>query len=138
MVRGVLAGGAAAAVWAALEPVGRRVFVPPATYSDLRLLGRPVTRTHWRPVGLGLHLVNGAAFGAAFSLLVGRGWKQGLAVAEAENLLLWPGMAVVDRFHPDRRSGAWPPLLWNRRVFVYEAAVHAVFGVALGLLVRRS
>ena len=45
-------------------------------------------------------------------------------------------MAVVDRFHPDRRSGAWPPLLTNARVFGYEVAVHALFGVVLGVLAR--
>jgi hypothetical protein len=44
-------------------------------------------------------------------------------------------MALVDRFHPDRRSGAWPPLLRNRRVFAYEVLTHALFGVVLGALV---
>jgi hypothetical protein len=47
-------------------------------------------------------------------------------------------MAVVDRHHPDRRSGAWPPLLWNRRVFAQEAALHALFGAILGSLVTRA
>jgi hypothetical protein len=56
--------------------------------------------------------------------------------AQAENLALWPAMAVVDRIHPDRRNGTWPPLLGNGRVFTHEAAVHALFGVVLGLLVR--
>jgi hypothetical protein len=46
-------------------------------------------------------------------------------------------MAVVDRVHPDRRDGTWPPLLRNGRVFAYEAAVHAVFGAVLGTLLRR-
>jgi hypothetical protein len=41
-------------------------------------------------------------------------------------------MVVVDRFHPDRRSGAWPPLLRNRSVFAQEVAVHALFGAVLG------
>ena len=135
-MRGALGGAVAAAVWAGVEPLGRRLLKPPATYSDLRLLGRPFARTHWRLVGLALHLGNGAVFGTAFAALGGTGWKQGLAVAQAENALLWPGMLVVDRFHPDRRSGAWPPLLRNGRVFTYEAAMHAVFGVSLGLLVR--
>ena len=40
--------------------------------------------------------------------------------AQLESAALWPGMAVVDRFHPDRRSGVWPPLLWNGRVFGQE------------------
>jgi hypothetical protein len=58
--------------------------------------------------------------------------------AEAENLALWPGMALVDRYHPDRRSGAWPPLLRNGRVFAQEVAVHALFGAVLGALTRRT
>jgi hypothetical protein len=81
--------------------------------------------------------MNGAAFGLAFRRLGGGGWREGLVAAEAENLLLWPGMLAVDRLHPDRKSGAWPPLLGNARVFAYEAATHAVFGVTLGLLLRR-
>jgi hypothetical protein len=137
MRRAGLAGAAAAAAWAAFEPLGRRAFRLPATYSDLRLLGGPLSRRHWKTVGLALHLMNGAAFGLAFRRLGGGGWREGLVAAEAENLLLWPGMLAVDRLHPDRKSGAWPPLLGNARVFAYEAATHAVFGVTLGLLLRR-
>jgi hypothetical protein len=138
MMRGALAGAAAAAVWAAVEPLGRRILRTPDTYSDLRLLGRPLSRDHSQPVGFALHLVNGAAFGMAFRLLGGAGWRQGLAVAQAENALFWPGMVAVDRLHPDRRSGDWPPLARNGRVFAYEVAMHAVFGVALGLFLRRA
>jgi hypothetical protein len=137
VLRGALAGATAAAVWAAVEPVGNRILRPPATYSDLRLLGRPLSRDRWQPVGFALHLVNGAAFGIAFRLLGGTGWRQGLAAAQAENALLWPGMVAVDRLHPDRRSSAWPPLAGNGRVFAYEVAMHAVFGVTLGLFLRR-
>ena len=32
------------------------------------------------------------------------------------------------------RNGNWPPLVTNARVFGYEVAVHALFGVALGAL----
>lgn len=138
MLRGALAGMAAAAAWAAVEPLVRRAVDVPPGYSDLRLLGAPFGRGRWRSVGFVLHLANGAAFGAAFRLLGGSGWRQGLAAAELENLVLWPGMAVVDRVHPDRRSGAWPPLLANSRVLAYEAVVHAVFGVTLGLLADRA
>lgn len=135
MRRGALAGMAAAAAWAAAEPLAARVFRPPAGYSDVRMLGALVTQGRgWPAVGLGAHLVNGAVFGAVFARAGGRGWKQGLAVAEAENLALWPAMAIVDRLHPDRRSEAWPPLVSNARVFGYEVAVHALFGVVLGVL----
>lgn len=129
---------AAAAAWAAVEPAAARIVSPPAGYSDVRLLGGLFTRDGegWRAVGLGAHLANGALFGAVFARAGGRGWKQGLAAAQAENLVLWPGMALADRIHPDRRSGAWPPLATNGRVFAYEATVHAVFGVVLGVLSR--
>ncbi len=135
MRRGALAGIAAAAAWAAAEPALGRLFRTP--YSDVRLLGGAVTRGPlWRPVGFALHLGNGAVFGAAFERLGGRGWRQGLLAAQVESAGLWPGMALVDRFHPDRRSGAWPPLLGNGRIFAYEVATHAVFGAVLGALVR--
>jgi hypothetical protein len=139
MLRGAFAGMVAAATWAAAEPLARRLFTPPAGYSDLRLLGAVVTQgPAWKPVGLALHLWNGAVFGAAFERLGGGGVGQGILAAQAENLTLWPGMAVVDRVHPDRRSGAWPPLLRNRRVLAYEAAVHALFGAVLGAFLRRG
>ncbi|MGH3004923.1 MAG: hypothetical protein ACRDOS_03295 [Gaiellaceae bacterium] len=138
MLRGALAGMAAAAAWAAAEPLASRLLRPPPGYSDVRLLGAVLTqRPAWRPVGIGLHLGNGALFGAAFERFGGGGVGQGVLAAQAENLALWPGMAVVDRLHPDRKSGAWPPLLRSRRVFAYEAAVHALFGAVLGLLLRR-
>lgn len=137
--RGAAAGIVAAAVWAAAEPVAGRLLRLPGGYSDVRLLGAVVTRGRaWRAVGLALHLGNGAVFGAAFERLLGGGVGRALLAAQAENLVLWPGMALVDRLHSERRSGAWPPLLRNRRVFTYEVAVHALFGGVLGLLVRRS
>ena len=140
MLRGALAGAAAAALWAAAEPGVARVVGPPAGYSDVRLLGALVTGggERWRAVGLVTHAVNGALFGAVFVRAGGQGWRRGLAAAQAENLLLWPAMAVIDRAHPDRRSGTWPRLFGNGRVFAYEVAVHALFGVTLGALSGRS
>jgi hypothetical protein len=140
VIRGALAGVAAAAAWAAAEPSVARLVAPPTGYSDVRLLGGLLVRDGARgqAVGLAAHLVNGAVFGAIFARASGRGWRQGLAAAQIENLALWPGMALVDRIHPDRRSGAWPPLVTNGRVFAYEVAVHALFGVVLGALVRED
>jgi hypothetical protein len=126
----------AAAAWAAAEPLVRRAFRTP--YSDVRLLGAAVTRgARWRPAGTAIHLANGALFGTLFERAGGQGVPQAVAATQAENLALWPAMAAVDRFHPDRKSGAWPPLLKNGRVFAQEALVHGLFGVVLGLLVRR-
>ena len=135
-MRGAAAGAIAAAAWAAGEPVlGRLVRTP---YSDVRLLGRLVTRNRaWPMAGVALHLVNGAAFGTAFELAGLRGVKAGVTAAQAENLAFWPAFAVLDRVHPDRREGSWPPLLRNGRIALYEVIVHALFGSILGALVRR-
>ena len=124
----------AAAIWVAAEPAARRLFR--TSYSDVRLLGAPLSQRHWRAAGIAMHLANGAAAGALFHRLGLRGWKSGVAAAQLENAALWPGMAVVDRWHPDRRSGAWPPLLRNGRVFGQEVTMHALFGAVLGRLVR--
>ena len=85
-------------------------------------------------MGTLLHLANGAAAGVAFSRLGLHGWKAGVVAAQIENAVLWPGMMVVDRLHPDRQSGTWPPLLRNGRVFAQEVTVHALFGAVLGAL----
>ena len=131
-MRGIAAGIVAAGVWAAAEPVlGRALRVP--WYSDRRLLGG-LFRVGPR-AAIGIHLANGAIFGATFERLGLRGPLRGIAMAQAESLTLWPAMAAVDRVHEDTRSGTWPPLARNRRVFAYETAVHALFGAVLGGLV---
>jgi hypothetical protein len=130
----MLAGAAAAAIWASAEPALGRLFR--TQYSDRHLLAGLTVRGP--ATGLALHLVNGALFGAVFERLGGRGSFQGALAAQVENVLLWPAMAVVDRIHPDRRSGAWPPLLRNARIFAYEAAGHALFGAVLGLLLPQE
>jgi hypothetical protein len=62
--------------------------------------------------------------------------KAGVVAAQIENVALWPAFAIVDRVHPDRRSGAWPPLVRNPRIAAYEILCHALFGAVLGGLVR--
>jgi len=133
--RGARAGAAAAVVWIAVEPLAQRVCGTP--YADTRLLGRVVSRRFWWPAGAALHIANGAVFGLAFAAVGGRGWKAGVLAAQVENLALWPAMAAVDRFHPDRRDEAWPPLFRSRRVFVQAAATHALFGAVLGAWVAK-
>jgi len=135
--RGAAAGVVAAAAWAAGEPVLRRLARTP--YSDVRLLGRAVTRRRgWPLAGVALHLANGALFGAAFGRVGLRGMRAGIVAAELENLALWPAFVVVDRVHPDRREGNWPSLVCDRRVAAYEFAVHALFGSVLGALTERD
>jgi len=125
----MLAGIVAAGVWAAAEPaLGRALGVP--WYSDRRLLGG-LFRVG-PEAAIAIHLVNGAVFGATFERLGLRGPVSGVVMAQAESLSLWPAMRVVDHVHEDRRSGGWPPLWGNRRVFAYEVAAHALFGAVLG------
>ena len=136
-MRGAVAGVAAAAAWLAAEPAARRVFGTNG-YSVVRLLGRPVSRRHWRPAGIALHLATGAAAGVAFRRSGLGGWKAGVIAFQLEGLAAWPGMALADRLHPDRREPDWPSLFGNARVFGHEAAGHAVFGAVLGLLLPRA
>jgi hypothetical protein len=126
----MLAGIAAAGLWAAAEPALGRVFRIP--YSDIELLEGLTGRG--RAVAVALHLANGAVFGAAFERAGCRGILRGVLAAQGENVALWPAMAIVDRVHPKRRAGAWPPLVSSGRVFAYEVTVHALFGAVLGLL----
>src|SRR5918998_2332046 len=137
--RGALAGAAAAALWAAQQPLDRRVFG--VAYDDTELLGRwlvPAGRA-WQPTGVALHLLNGGVFGAAYanvapSLRVPPGLRGPLA-GLAEHLATWPGTAVLDRVHP---AGSYLPRLWgSRRAFAQAAWRHALFGFVLGELERR-
>ena len=135
-MKGAAAGAVAAAAWAAAEPALQRL--ARTEYSDVRLLGRFVTRGRaWPVAGVALHVANGAFFGAAFERAGLRGVRAGVIAAQVENVALWPAMAIVDRVHPDRRSGTWPPLFRNPRIAVYEVVAHALFGAVLGALVRR-
>lgn len=132
-IRGAAAGAAAAAVWSAAELAVARALRH--DFTDTRLLGRFAAERRWAPAGVLIHSLNGAAFGALFAAAGARGPAAGLRWASAEAVVTWPGMALLDRIHPDRRSGHWPrPLLTDRRVMAQEVAMHALFGVVLGLL----
>jgi hypothetical protein len=74
----------------------------------------------------------------AFRRLGGHGVWRAVAAAQAENTILWPGMAVVDRIHPDVRSGAWPKLFSDRGTIAQEIGSHVVFGAVLGALVGEA
>ena len=67
-LNGALAGGVAAAVWAAQQPADKRAF--DSGYDDVELLGKLVTRGDaWPVAGLALHVANGAVFGAVYAQL---------------------------------------------------------------------
>ena len=137
-VRGALAGTVAAAVWAAQQPLDKRAFL--CRYDDVELLGKAVTRgPAWYPVGLALHCLNGAAFGAAYvnvaPMVPLPPWARGLAAGMAENFGLWPLGRVTDRLHPARDE--LPRLTGNRRALAQATWRHLLFGLVLSELERR-
>jgi hypothetical protein len=138
-VRGALAGAVAAGVWAAQQPLDKRVFG--VDYDDVELLGKLVTRGRaWRPVGLAMHVANGALFGAAYSALAPSlqlpSWARGPLTALAEHAATWPSMALVPHLHP--AADDFPPsLALNPRAFAQATWRHMLFGVVMGELERR-
>ena len=137
-LNGALAGAAAAALWAAQQPLDKRVFG--SRYDDVELLGKLVARgAAWRPAGIAMHAANGAVFGATYALarprLPGRPFTQALAAAMAENFGFWPLGRLIDRFHPARRE--LEPLTGNRRALAAATWRHLVFGAVLGVLEPR-
>jgi hypothetical protein len=135
--RGAAAGAAAGTIWAACDPLLKRLCGTP--YSDPELLSAFVTRGRLQPLAsAAIQAVNGAAFGWAFARLGGRGVRTGVAVALAENTAFWPLLAVFDRIHPNVRDGRWPKLVTNPRAFAAATAGHALFGALLGALGPRG
>jgi hypothetical protein len=139
-LRGALAGATAAGVWAAQQPLDKLVFG--SRYDDLELLGKAVTRGRaWPAVGLGLHTLNGATFGALYSLAARHAVVSappavhGACAALAEHVAFWPAGRLSDRLHPARNE--LPRLSGNRRAFWQSAWRHLLFGVLLGELEAR-
>jgi hypothetical protein len=137
-LRGALAGAAAAAVWALQMPLDKRLFE--SDYDDVEVLGKAFTRgPAWRPIGLALHIQNGAIFGAAYANLAPSlplpSWTRGPLAALIENFSAWPLAAVSDRLHPARDE--LPVLASSGRAFAQATWRHLVFGIVLGELERR-
>jgi hypothetical protein len=138
IARGAFAGAVAAAVWAAQQPLDKRVFG--SAYDDVELLGKSVTRgPAWYAVGLSLHLHNGAMFGAAYAAgaraIPLPGPLRGVLAAMVEHFGLWPLVAFSDRLHPARDE--LPPVRGNRRALWQATWRHALFGALVGELERR-
>jgi hypothetical protein len=136
--RGAVAGALAAGIWAAQQPLDKRVFA--VDYDDTELLGKTVTKgPAWPLVGLAMHLANGAVFGAIYANVAPRiplpSWARGPAAGLAEHMGTWPSMVAVDRFHPARKD--LPTLATNPRAFAQATWRHLLFGVALGEIERR-
>lgn len=134
-LNGALAGGIAAAIWAAQQPLDKRAFG--TRYDDVELLGKAlIDGDGWQLPGLALHVHNGAAFGAAYAQLrrfmPGPVLAQGAALALAEHFALWPLATLVDRHHPRRRE--LTALDGNRPAFWQAFYRHALFGIVLAVI----
>jgi len=130
--RSAAAGACAAVVWAAAEPIDRRLLRN--DYSDVALLGKAVTRSRaWPVVGLALHAANGAVFGLAYHELRRRRAVSAVRVALTEHLALFPLGALVDRHHP-ARGQAGVERVFGARAFAQATWRHLVFGAVLGRL----
>ena len=134
--RSALAGAGAALVWAAVEPLDRRIFG--CDYSDVAVLGKAVTRGPlWPAVGLAAHAANGALFGLAYhelrARIEGKPVRLGVQLALAEHVALFPLAPLVDRFHPARGEPGLARLA-TARGFAQATFRHALFGAVLGRL----
>jgi hypothetical protein len=133
-LRAATAGAAAAAVWAAQQPLDKRVFG--CAYDDVEMLGKLLTRgPSYRVAGWALHIINGAIFGVLYARVVRPrsplpGAATGMLAAIAENTVLWPATELHDRWHPARPG--LPALAGNPRAFAQATWRHALFGVILG------
>ena len=137
-LRGALSGAIAAAVWALAQPLDKLVF--DSRFDDVELLGKAVSADEgWYPLGLGLHMANGAAFGAVYATVAPSvplpAALRGPALALAENLASWPLVQLTDRLHPARDE--LPRLTGNRDAFLQATWRHLLFGFVLGELERR-
>jgi hypothetical protein len=134
-VRGGVAGAVATVVMTLEEPLDQRLF--DSEYDDIKVLGKLVTRgDNWRPIGLALHVQNGALLGAAYARLKpslpGSPAVRGLLAGLAEHFATWPLTVLMDRYHPARKE--LPKLAANVRAFGQATVRHAVYGIVLGVV----
>ncbi len=125
-------------MWALQQPLDKVAFG--SRYDDVELLGKAVTRGDgWYPVGLALHMQNGALFGAVYANVAPAiplpPAARGPVLALTEHLALWPLGWLSDRFHPARKD--LPRFAGNHRAFAQSTWRHVLFGVVLGELERR-
>jgi hypothetical protein len=137
-LNGALAGALAAGVWAAQQPLDKRVFG--VEYDDTELLGKLVTSgPGWPVAGTAVHVANGAVFGAVYSVarpfIPGPPLAAGVMAALGEHAATWPLGTLVDRHHPAR--GELESLGGNVRALGQATWRHFLFGLVLGELERR-
>jgi hypothetical protein len=106
------------------------------------LLGRLVTSDDdlIRPIGLAMHLLNGALLGAVYGLvahdrLPGPPLSRGLLFTMAETVGLYP-LAALENLHPGIREGRLEPYT-TPVAFAQQVVRHVAYGAALGPVTDR-
>ncbi len=107
---------------------------------DVVLLGGLVSRhpVRARACGFVFHFANSFLAVLAYAALArprlpGPGWARGLAAFDVENVLIWPGVVLLERAHPWVRDGRLPR--YNRGApWLQSVLRHAAFGVVVGRL----
>lgn len=106
---------------------------------DLTLIGRLVTNDPevMRKIGLGLHLMNGAALGGLYAIFVhdrmaGPPAVRGITFGLAETVALYP-LALLEDIHPGIREGRLDRYV-HPTAFVQNIFRHVVYGAVLGPL----
>ena len=134
-MRSARAGALAALVWAAVEPLDKRVLAH--DYSDVAVLGKAVTRSRaWPLAGLAVHAANGAVFGARLrrGAPSHRRRRRGGSHSGSHS----PSTPRCSRSAPQStasippRGSAGLAPLWSNRAFAQATFRHALFGAALG------
>lgn len=140
IITGSIAGVSAGIAYAIEQEIDLRVFGH--NTDDFTLLGRMITSDGHliRPLGLAMHLGNGAAVGAAYALVVhdrlpGPPIARSLAFLMVETVALYP-LAVFEQYHPAIREGRLDSYL-TPTGFAQQVLRHVAFGAVLGPLTAR-
>lgn len=137
----ITAGLIASLAYAAMMELDRKV--TKSKVDDLVLVGRPFVPNRpelARPVGLVVHLGNGAALALAYAALAhdrwpGPAWLRGVLFLNLENLALYPIMLFSDH-HPAVKDGQMDNY-WSRQAFAESLPPHTVYGLLIGPLYER-
>jgi hypothetical protein len=140
LVAGAIAGLASSAAYAFVQAWDLKMFDYPT--DDFVLLGSmaPVDDDLARPLGVVMHLGNGAALGAAYTLigherLPGSPLVRGLTWTMGETFALYP-LALLEHLHPAVRDGRLPSYLTGT-AFIQQLLRHVAYGIVLGPMTER-
>ena len=94
----------------------------------------------WHPIGVAMHVANGAAFGAAYANVAPAlplpAWARGPAAGLAEHLATWP-LTRRSSTRATRRATSCRSCAGNGRAFAQATWRHLLFGFVMGELERR-